>query len=127
MLVGRLMPVLGKAIWYCPDLTEADRYAVWNAGYDLATRVYSQQQLLGASRNVQGPVLEEISYWLERLPDHPQFTAAELEGEGWILLAQFDDSSHFAVADAGCLYLVMPESDLAGRRFDRVTGIVQSA
>lgn len=86
-------------------------------------------QLLGSARDVQGPVVEEVSYWFnEGFPEsRARYSDAELQGEGWTLLAQFEETEGLTFGDAGALYLVMPEIDLGARRFDRVMGIMQCA
>ena len=84
-------------------------------------------QLLGSSRDIQGPVLDEVARWLATA--HPEtrgrFGEAQLRGEGWLLLAQFAEEGDLVFGDAGALYLVMPGDDLEACRFDRVMGIMQ--
>ena len=84
-------------------------------------------QLLGNSRDIQGPVLDEVSYWFdEGFPEtRERYSEAERRGEGWTLLAQFDSADDLMFGDAGALYFVLPEADLRERRFDRVMGIMQ--
>ncbi|WP_026911153.1 DUF1963 domain-containing protein [Patulibacter minatonensis] len=84
-------------------------------------------QLLGPSRDIQGPVLDEVAYWFEHAltSTTERFDAAELAGEGWMLLAQFDEADGLEFGDAGALYLLIPEADLAAARFDRVMGVMQ--
>lgn len=95
-----------------------------------ALHLTMEHQLLGTSRDVQGPVLEEIDYWFEGhvLPEtSDRYSEAERRGEGWLLLAQIEETEGLTFADAGALYLVVPEVDLRAGRFDRVMGILQSA
>ena len=84
-------------------------------------------QLLGTSRDIQGPVLDEIPYWFtEGFPaTRERYSEAELRGEGWTLLAQFASSHELMFGDMGDLYYVLPSADLQGHRFDRVMGIMQ--
>jgi hypothetical protein len=84
-------------------------------------------QLLGRSRDIQGPVLEEIPYWFEQgFPETREaYSEAELRGEGWRLLAQFESSGELLFGDAGAVYYVLPEADLRSGRFDRAMGIMQ--
>ncbi len=86
-----------------------------------------EHQLLGSSRDVQGPVLEEIPYWFDQVfaDTRDRYSASERAGEDWVLLAQFDAREHVMFGDAGSLYYVMPRADLEARRFDRVFGIMQ--
>ena len=84
-------------------------------------------QLLGTSFDVQGPVLDEIPYWFGTFGPATQqrFTDEERTGKGWSLLGQIDSTRSLMFGDAGTLYLVMPDDDLAVGRFDRVMGIMQ--
>jgi hypothetical protein len=95
---------------------------------DMLREQYGSHALLGASRDIQGPVLDEVPYWLER--GHPEtrecYSPAELAGEGWAFLGQIDETAGFALADVGSLYLVIPRVDLEAARFDRVMGILQT-
>ena len=86
-----------------------------------------QHQLLGRSRDIQGPVLEEVAMWLDgSFPEtRARYDAAELRGEGWTFLAQFASAGGVMFGDAGALYLVLPDADLRAARFDRVMGIMQ--
>jgi hypothetical protein len=122
-LTGVLMPVLGELEHV--TIPEGDAEAFYDA-VDELTAAYDHQ-LLGASRDVQGPVLDEIAYWLhEGFPEtRADFSAPELAGEGWVLLAQIDSTGELMFGDAGALYLVMPRCDLDACRFDRVLGIMQ--
>lgn len=95
---------------------------------DALREQYGSHALLGASRDIQGPVLDEVPYWLEQ--GHPEtrgrFSPAELAGEGWAFLGQIDETAGFELADVGALYLVVPRADLEAGRFDRVMGILQT-
>ena len=124
-LTGYLMPVLGELDRV--DAPAEDEDALFEAT-DAVLAVY-RHQLLGSSRDVQGPVLEEVPYWFEQAfaDTRERYEPAELRGEGWLLLAQFEETEGLTFGDAGALYLVMPEADLRARRFDRVMGIMQSA
>jgi hypothetical protein len=86
-----------------------------------------EHQLLGRSRDIQGPVLKEVAMWLEgSFPEtRARYGEAELRGEGWTLLGQFASVDGVMFGDAGALYLVVPEADLRAARFDRVMGIMQ--
>ena len=66
-------------------------------------------------------------YWFdEGFPEtRERYSEAELRGEGWTLLAQFDSAGDLMFGDAGALYYVLPEADLRERRFDRAMGIMQ--
>ncbi|CAN5209552.1 hypothetical protein BH20ACT16_BH20ACT16_16250 [soil metagenome] len=79
------------------------------------------------SRDVQGPVLDEIAYWFDEgfSASRDDFSEAELAGEGWLLLAQLESTGELLFGDMGALYLVIPRTDLEARRFDRVLGIMQ--
>lgn len=122
-LAGVLMPILGEVdLIEVPDAEEEAFYNVQDAlmsAYD--------HQLLGASRDVQGPVLSEVGYWFDQgFPEtRADFNDAELAGEGWTLLAQIESTGELLFGDAGALYLVIPQHDLVARRFDRVVGIMQ--
>jgi Domain of unknown function (DUF1963) len=96
---------------------------------ELAPALY-RHQVLGSSRDIQGPVLDEIPYWFDhtRPETHALYGDDERTGNGWILLAQIDedrDVPGLIIGDGGSLYFVMPEADLRARRFDRVMGIMQ--
>ena len=86
-----------------------------------------EHQLLGRSRDIQGPVLDEVAMWLDgSFPEtRARYDEAELRGEGWALLGQFESVDGLMFGDAGALYLVLPEADLRAARFDRVMGIMQ--
>ena len=122
-LTGALMPVLGEVdrITVPPE----DRDPFYEA-FDELMQLYDHQ-LLGLSRDVQGPVLQEVSYWFEQgFPStRADYTDAELAGEGWMLLGQIEETRDLAFGDGGALYLVIPEEDLRAWRFDRVIGIMQ--
>lgn len=125
-LSGHLMPVLGELDNV--EVPEADEDAFYEAS-DEVVRVY-EHSLLGSSRDVQGPVLEEIAYWFGEhvFPETAErFTEEERDGKGWALLGQIEEAEGLVFGDAGALYLLIPEADLRERRFDRVMGIVQSA
>jgi uncharacterized protein YwqG len=72
-------------------------------------------------------VLAEIPYWFDQgfADTREDFTAAELAGDGWVLLAQIESTGRLMFGDAGALYLVIPHADLQASRFDRVLGIMQ--
>ena len=122
-LSGVPMPVLGELEHI--EVPERDSDALF-AVYDGLSYQYSHQ-LLGASRDIQGPVLDEIPYWFEQGYEETRrdYTAEELAGEGWMLLAQIDSTGDLMFGDVGSLYLVIPETDLNARRFDRILGIMQ--
>ncbi len=122
---GFLMPLNGEADRV--DAPDADEDVLYEAADELVqARPY--HQLLGSSNDIQGPVLEEVSYWFEQgFPEtRERYDEAERRGEGWILLAQFSEFSDVVFGDAGALYLIMPEADLRAARFDRVMGIMQN-
>ena len=54
-----------------------------------------------------------------------RYSEAELQGEGWSLLAQFASSGELMFGDMGDLYYVLPTADLKAHRFDRAMGIMQ--
>jgi hypothetical protein len=116
-LTGLLMPIIGG-----DEVPDEHFEFVDELGY----KVYDHQ-LLGLSRDIQGPVLGEIPYWFEQghAETRERYSAAELQGEGWRLLAQFESSGELMFGDAGAVYYVIPEADLRERRFDRVMGIMQ--
>lgn len=124
-LSGHLMPILGELDNV--EVPDEDEDAFYEAS-DEVTRVY-EHSLLGSSRDVQGPVLEEIDYWFGEhvFPEtRERFTEEERKGEGWVFLAQIEEAEGLVFGDAGALYLLIPEADLRERRFDRVMGIMQS-
>ena len=123
-LTGVLTPLLGGHD-DLDGLSDSDEEALYNA-YDELSQIWVHQ-LLGISRDVQGPALDEISYWFDRAFDETRadYSDAELAGEGWMLLAQIEEAGDLVFGDAGALYLVIPRADLVDRRFDRVLGIMQ--
>jgi uncharacterized protein YwqG len=124
-LVGFPIPVLGELD---PAAATAEDEDSFYEASDALLMAY-QHQLLGTSRDVQGPVLEEVSYWFDTGFPHTRerYNDAELRGEDWVLLAQIEETEGLTFGDAGALYLVMPRADLLARRFDRVMGIMQCA
>jgi uncharacterized protein YwqG len=116
-LCGLRMPIVGAVAELDDDASDA---------LDDLMGAY-RHQLLGNSRDIQGPALTEVPYWFEEgFPEtRERYTGAELRGEGWTLLAQFDSDGDLIFGDAGALYFVLPDSDLRERRFDRVMGIMQ--
>ena len=127
---GVAMPVAGEPRKVDRKIAGApDRQALLDAMNDLAPTLYGHQ-LLGSSRDIQGPVLDEIPYWFEatRPETRALFGDEERTGDGWILLAQIEEDLNvpsLVIGDGGNLYFVMPEADLRARRFDRVMGIMQ--
>ena len=119
-LSGELEHVLGRGR-VRPD-EEERLFAVIDALFGIVPH-----QLLGSSQDIQGPVLDEVERWLDGA--HPatrrRFSESELRAEEWLLLAQFSEAGDLVFGDAGILYLVMPQADLAACRFDRVMGIMQ--
>ncbi len=122
-LTGVLMPVLGEIDRITVPDDEADAFY---AAFDDLMAIYDHQ-LLGSSRDVQGPVLEEVRYWFDQgFPEtRDDFTADELAGNGWTLLGQIESTGQLMFGDAGALFLVIPAHDLEAQRFDRVLGIMQ--
>jgi uncharacterized protein DUF1963 len=130
-LAGAVMPIAGEAVKVIAKVGDApDREALLDAMNHFAPRLY-RHQLLGSSRDIQGPVLDEISYWLgqhARPETAARFSETERDGEGWVLLAQIEEDvaiDNLGIGDGGAIYFVMPEADLCARRFDRVVGIMQ--
>lgn len=84
-------------------------------------------QLLGSSRDAQGPVLDDVAYSFgdARPETIERYSERERSGEGWMLLAQIHEEEGIEIGDSGAIYLVIPEADLHARRFDRVMGIMQ--
>jgi len=117
-LSGLRMPIVGAI----DDGLDEDAYDA----LDEIMGAYTHQ-LLGNSRDIQGPVLREVPYWFEQgfRETRERYSEAEQRGEGWTLLAQFDSAGDLMFGDAGALYFVLPEADLRERRFDRVMGIMQ--
>lgn len=112
-----------------PDALQGDDVPADVPGYELQDALMQEfpHQLLGASRDVQGPVLDEVPYWFEQgFPEtRERYAADELRGEDWSLLAQIDGTVGLEFGDAGSLYLVLPTADLLAGRVDRVMGIMQ--
>lgn len=113
-----------------PILGDYEDFEVSDEVFDAVLEPLAERkfhQLLGAPRNIQGPVLDDIAYSFEngrpesRLP----YTDAELRGDGWTLLALIHEEEGIEIGDSGAIYLVMPEADLHARRFDRVVGLMQ--
>jgi hypothetical protein len=129
-VAGVAMPIAGEQEKVVRKVGDApDRQALIEAMNELAPVLY-RHQLLGASRDIQGPVLDEIPYWFQHtFPEtRARFTEAERTDEDWLLPAQIGEDSQIprlGFGDAGNLYLVLPEADLRARRFDRVMGIMQ--
>lgn len=122
-LSGGLMPILGG---FEDVRLASDEEDAWYEAVDELTGLH-QHQLLGASRDVQGPVLGEVAYWFDNgWPESREgFSDAELAGEGWMLLGQIESTGELMFGDAGALYLLILRDDLDARRFDRVLGIMQ--
>lgn len=129
-LGGVAMPVAGEPQKVDLKIGDTpDREAFFDAMDELAPALYGHQ-LLGSSRDIQGPVLDEIPYCFKHTLPKTQtlFDEDERTGEGWILLAQIEedrDVPSLGFGDGGNLYFVVPEADLRARRFDRVMGIMQ--
>jgi Domain of unknown function (DUF1963) len=129
-LAGIAMPIAGEPQKVDRKIGDApDREALFEAMDELAPVVYGHQ-VLGSSRDIQGPVLDEIPYWFNHtLPEtRALYDEDERTGHGWILLAQIEedrDVPGLIIGDGGSLYFVMPGADLRARRFDRVMGIMQ--
>lgn len=98
-------------------------------GYELEGALAEElgHRLLGAETPIQGPILDEVSYWFDHAAPATvdRYSAAEQAGEDWVFLAQIDEVDGLQFGDAGALYLVLPRTDLQAGRFDRVMGIMQ--
>lgn len=124
---GMAMPVAGEqrkveaALKGAPDVEE-----LFDAMEELT---FHRHQLLGSSRDIQGPVLDEVPYWFRHVYPETEARFSDDERAGdWILLAQIEEDPQVPslfIGDAGSIYFVMLESDLRERRFDRVMGIMQ--
>ena len=129
-LTGAVMPVLGELEKVDEAIGDGE-HDDEDAWYDVnhALIMLHDHQLLGSSRDVQGPVLDEVDYWFKEgfADTRERYSEAERRGEGWTLLAQIESSGDFVFGDAGALYLLIPEADLHARRFDRVMGVMQCA
>jgi uncharacterized protein YwqG len=124
-LHGARMPIVGELdLIAVTDGFEDAFFEAWDELVEL-----HHHQLLGTSRDVQGPVLNEIGYWFDQGEPRTRadYSDAELAGDGWRLLGQIDSTDDLLFGDAGALYLVIPEADLMDRRLDRVMGIMQCA
>jgi hypothetical protein len=126
-LRGVAMPIPGEFEKASDGLDDAEAETLIDALYEVEVTAH---HLLGSSRDIQGPVLDEVQYWFANGAPESRagFSEAELAGEGWMLLAQIDEDGAvpgMIFGDAGSLYLVMLEGDLRARRFDRVMGIMQ--
>ncbi|MEH3052749.1 MAG: DUF1963 domain-containing protein [Patulibacter minatonensis] len=100
--------------------------------FPFAHAAYSSDQLLGASQDIQGPVLEEIAYWFRHTSNadsRARYTADERKGKGWSLLAQVASTGgkDFRIDDYGNVSFAVPTADLYARRFDRAVAIFQSS
>jgi hypothetical protein len=124
-LRGVVAPILGN--WEEVDVPTDDEEPAYLAQEDLNHALGFGHQLLGTSRDIQGPVLGEIAYWFrEGYPEsRAGYSDAEQAGEGWVLLAQLGSTDDLMFGDAGALYVVIPAADLDARRFDRAIGIMQ--
>jgi hypothetical protein len=128
---GIAQPIAGESTLVVEALELLpDRQRVIDAMNELVRGQCGRHWLLGSSVEVQDPPRSELPYVLRTLceNDRSRFTSAELQGDGWIQLAQlnWDDDAGIMVGDGGNLYLMIPERDLQQRRFDRVVGIGQS-
>jgi hypothetical protein len=119
-----LMPYPGD-----PEALQGDDVPADVPGYELQLALMREypHQLLGAPRDVLGPVMAEIGWWLEQAPPatRRRFSDAELAGDGWPLLAQIDGAVGPRPGDAGSLFLVAPTADLEVGRVGRVAAVVQ--
>ncbi len=132
-LRGTRMPIAGDPNLVADEIGERPDFERTTAALNELTRqgLYPHH-VLGAPIDVQGRVLEEMpSYFdpkLRYLSDESRerFTPAERASDDWRLLAQIDTDETVMFGDAGSLYLVILEQDLAARRFDRVIGMMDS-
>ncbi len=106
---------------------DRERYLLINEMSEISRQLYGHQ-LLGAPRAVQAPVVDDLAFRLGRGPAQvpSAFDEAELAATDWVLLAQIEEEPTMAFADGGALYFLLPEQDLAVRRFDRVAVLLQS-
>jgi hypothetical protein len=129
-LAGVAMPIAGEQQAIDGETTrDPQQQRLFDAMNDMSPILY-RHQLLGADRDIQGPVLDEVSYWLKEAgaDTRSHFTPSERAGHGWMLLAEFDEDGDagLSMADGGSVYFVIQRADLVARRFDRVLAIVQS-
>lgn len=131
-LAGHLTPTYGGYGGGYPSLVATQRM------YDRAANIVSgiestswwTEQLLGASQDLQGAVVEEIPYWFKTkkyASERDRYSAEERAGKGWTLLAQISgaNSDEMYFGDMGIVSYLVPTTDLAARRFDRVVAILQ--
>jgi hypothetical protein len=125
-LAGLAMPIIGfvpdaHMLLSDPELDELDAVL-----HELDRNVYGHQ-LLGASRDIQHPLLDGIGFWFEHGDPamSERYTEAERAGAGWSLLAQFVSSGDVMFGDVGRLSYVVPSDDLHARRFDRAMAILE--
>ena len=134
LVSGYAQPIVGAVhlfIWSLIDDQSTARMAL--RAINELTADLCMNQLLGAVRECEHPIPDEIGRWFAKTTEQtpPGLTEAQRAGSGWTLLAQFQGDPaadhNFGFADSGCLYLLVSASDLANLRFDRVIGIVDSA
>jgi hypothetical protein len=127
---GVAMPIPGESAMVVEALELVpDRELVIETMNELMTESSGEHWLLGGSLDVEGPARLDVPYALREISaeQRARFTDAELEGEGWVLLAQIneDNTADIRIGDGGAFYLFIPEDDLRQRLFDRVVGLMQ--
>lgn len=105
----------------------ADANDEFYEAFDAIHTRFLQWHLFGYDQPVQGPVLEEIPYWLGEAGERTRsrFTAEEREPSAWRLLAQVGEAGDLVFGDAGVLYVCVLDTDLQRRDFSRAVGIMQ--
>ncbi len=132
-VAGRSILIVGG--WDDDDLLGSRRMKdrAFDVMLGIASGAYGPtiDQVAGASQDIQGPVLDEISYWFKEgtnAAGRAKYTKAERAGRGWTLLAQISGfgRDEMMFGDFGSISFAVPTVDLAQRRFDRAIAIFQT-
>jgi hypothetical protein len=132
-LRGRVLAIAGEQNLVARELADDPDDRLVRAMNELMLAgMYSSYHLLGTSLDIQDSPVNVVPYMLDpregwtTAAGRARFADDEIDPARWRLLAEIGETRDLILGDGGVLYFLIPEKDLAARRFDRVIGILDS-